>query len=351
MRLTTRLTVAACFLTVACGAPDPASEPAPELETEAPVPSSPASAGSVHRVDPRLDAIVALDAQIEKLADGFVFIEGPVWLRDEARLLFTDVRDNTIYQWTEADGASPFLRPVFEGDETGRRSVSPNGLTLDAEGRLIVSQHGYREISRFEADGTRVTLVDSYEGSRLNSPNDSVFSSDGWLYFTDPPYGLEGLEDSPLRELDFNGVYRLSPDGELELLSRDQTRPNGIALSPDESTLYVANSDENQKIWMAYDVGDDGLTNPRIFYDVTDEEAIGVPDGMKVDVHGNVFGTGPGGVWVFAPDGTHLGTIQPDEVPANVGWGDDGHTLYMTAREGLYRIRLITEGTIPGPSE
>ncbi len=207
----------------------------------------------------------------------------------------------------------------------------------------------YRQVSRLEEDGSRTVLVDNYEGAHLNSPNDVVFGSDGSLYFTDPPYGLADAEESPLRELDFNGIYRLRPTGDLELLTSEQSRPNGIALSPDESTLYVANSDGSQAIWMAYDLDDSGVSNPRVFYDVTAEEASGAPDGMKVDVAGNIFATGPGGVWVFAPDGTHLGTIQPAEVPATVGWGDDGHTLYMTANTGLYRIRLATEGVIPGP--
>jgi gluconolactonase len=315
----------------ACGAPDQAVGP---------------GAGVILRVDPRLDALVPADARIEKLADGFVFTEGPVWIQGESRLLFSDVRANTIYQWTEAEGASTFIDPVFEGDVTGRRSISSNGLTLDAEGRLIICEHGNRLISRLEADGTRTTLVDRYEGNRLNSPNDAVYSTDGWLYFTDPPYGLEGLEESPMRELDFNGIYRLSPDGELELLFADQTRPNGIALSPDERTLYVANSDANDKVWYAYDLGDDGVSNPRVFYDVNDQTAPGAADGMTVDLAGHIFATGPGGVWIFAPDGTHLGTIQLDEVVANAGWGDDGRTLYMTASTGLYRIRLTTEGPI-----
>ena len=314
----------------ACGAPEQA------------VPG----AGVILRVDPRFDALVPADARIEKLADGFVFTEGPVWIQGESRLLFSDVRANAIYQWTEAEGASAFIDPVFEGDVTGRRSISSNGLTLDADGRLIICEHGNRLISRLEADGSRTTVVDSYQGRRLNSPNDAVYSTDGWLYFTDPPYGLEGLEESPLRELDFNGIYRLSPDGELELLYADQTRPNGIALSPDERTLYVANSDANDKVWYAYDVSDDGLSNPRVFYDVNDQTAPGAADGMTVDLAGHIFATGPGGVWVFAPDGTHLGTIQLDEVVANAGWGDDGRTLYMTASTGLYRIRLTTEGPI-----
>ena len=327
----TGLLVVPLLVAVACGAPGQAAGP---------------GAGAVLRVDPRFDALVPADARIEKLADGFVFTEGPVWIQNESRLLFSDVRANAIYQWTEAEGASSFLDPVFEGDVTGRRSISSNGLTLDGEGRLIICEHGNRLISRLETDGTRTTLVDNYQGRRLNSPNDAVYSTDGWLYFTDPPYGLEGLEESPMRELDFNGIYRLSPDGELELLYADQTRPNGIALSPDERTLYVANSDANDKVWYAYDLGDDGLSNPRVFYDVNDQTAPGAADGMTVDLAGNIFATGPGGVWVFAPDGTHLGTIQLDEVVANAAWGDDGSTLYMTASTGLYRIRLTTEGQI-----
>ncbi len=302
--------------------------------------------GFIERVDPRFDDLVPLDARIERLADGFVFIEGPVWIQDEYRLVFSDVRDNIIYQWTEDEGVSPLISPVFEGDPTGLRSVSPNGLTLDSRGQLIICEHGNRLISRLEPDGSRTTLVDNYQGRRLNSPNDAVYGLDGWLYFTDPPYGLEGLEASPLRELDFNGIYRLGPNGELQLLNADQSRPNGIVLSPDDLTLYVANSDENQMVWYEYDILERGLSEPRIFYDVTDRPGTGVPDGMTVDLAGNVFATGPGGVWVFSPDGTHLGTIQPDEVPANVAWGDDGYTLYMTARSGLYRILLNTEGQI-----
>ncbi len=333
----------------ACGGGGGEAEPAMEEAVDAAPMPEPAGAGSILRVDAGLDALVPTTAQIEKLSDGFVFTEGPVWIRAESRLLFSDVRANAIHQWSEADGAIPFIDPVFEGDAEGLRSLSSNGLTLDAEGRIVICEHGNRRISRLEADGSRTTLVDNYEGGRLNSPNDATYGSDGSLYFTDPPYGLEGLEESPLRELDFNGVYRLHPDGELELLVRDQSRPNGIALSPDESVLYVANSDENQKVWFAYDLDENGASNGRIFYDVNDQMAEGAADGMKVDRAGHLFATGPGGVWVFGIDGTHLGTIMPDEVPANVGWGDDGRTLYMTARTGLYRIALSTEGVLPGP--
>ncbi len=345
-RLRNLVVTLAATLVVACGASEPA---APVNEDEAVTPPQDSGVGTILRVDPRVDALVPPDARIEKLAEGFTFIEGPVWIRSESRLLFSDVRGNEIYQWTEADGASTFIDPVFEGDRTGRRSISSNGLTLDGEGRLIICEHGNRRISRLEADGTRSVVVEQFEGGQLNSPNDAVYASDGSLYFTDPPYGLEGLEESPMRELDFNGVYRLGPDGELELLVRDQSRPNGIALSPDEQTLYVANSDAENMVWMAYDLDDEGASNGRVFYDVNDQTAPGAADGMKVDRAGNLFATGPGGVWIIAPDGTHLGTISTGEVTANVAWGDDGRTLYMTASTGLYRIRLSTEGVIPGP--
>ena len=344
MKPTTLLVAALAAWTMACGG---APEAPPEEVDAGPAPEA-AGEGSILRVDPRLDSLVPPGATIEKLAEGYVFTEGPVWIREESRLLFSDVRANAIHQWTEADGASPFIDPVFEGDREGLRSISSNGLTLDAEGRLIICEHGNRRISRLEEDGTRTVLVDSFDGSRLNSPNDAVFGSDGSLYFTDPSYGLEGLEESPLRELDFNGIYRLHPDGELELLVQDQSRPNGIALSPDEDVLYVANSDENQKVWMAYDLGEDGATNGRVFYDVNDQTAPGAADGLKVDLGGNLFATGPGGVWVIGWDGVHLGTILLPEVVANVAWGDDGQTLYMTASTGVYRIRLATGGTIPG---
>ena len=330
--------------TIACGgAPEP-----PAGEAEAGAAPEAAGEGSILRVDRRLDALVPAGATIEKVAEGYAFTEGPVWVRGESRLLFSDVRANAIHQWTAAAGASPFIDPVFEGDREGLRSVSSNGLTIDAEGRLVICEHGNRRVSRVEADGSRTVLADRFEGGSLNSPNDAAWGSDGSLYFTDPPYGLDGLEASPLRELDFNGVYRLRPDGELELLVRDQTRPNGIALAPDEATLYVANSDENQKVWMAYDLDESGASNGRVFYDVNDQTAPGAADGMAVDLRGNLFATGPGGVWVFGPDGAHLGTILMPEVTANVAWGGDGRTLYMTASTGVYRVALSTAGLIPG---
>ena len=296
------------------------------------------------RLDPRFDALVPPAATVEKLADGFVFIEGPVWDRRNARLLFSDVRGNAIHQWTQAAGASAFKSPFFDGSTEGRRTWGPNGLTFDAQGRLVVSDQGRRQITRIERDGSFTVLADRWQGRRLNSPNDVVYGPDGSLYFTDPPYGLEGLNDSPLRELDFNGIFRIRPDGTLQLLWREQSMPNGLALTPDGRRLIVANSGAPLN-WMAYDIGPDALANPLVL--ATASGGGGVPDGMKIDRAGNVFSSGPGGVWVIAPDGTHLGTIRVPEVPANVGWGDDGRSLYITARTGLYRIRVTTSGIIP----
>tara|TARA_B100001105_G_scaffold186664_1_gene151249 strand:- start:2840 stop:3814 length:975 start_codon:yes stop_codon:yes gene_type:complete len=308
--------------------------------------TSAGGAGTLLRIDPAMDALVPANARIEKLSGGFAFTEGPVWHRRFGHLMFSDLRNNAIHIWDDAEGLSTFMQPVFEG-ESETSSVGSNGLNIDSQGRLILMEHGNRQVSRIE-NGNTVVLADNYQGKRLNSPNDSAYRSDGWLYFTDPPYGLAGLEDDPARELGFNGIYRLSPDGELELLESGQTRPNGIAFSPDERTLYVANSDAENKVWMAYAVKDDGtLGTARVFYDVNDQNETGAADGLKVDVAGNLFATGPGGVWIFDASGKHLGTIKPDEVPANVAWGDDGSTLYMTARTGLYRIRLSTSGTIP----
>ncbi len=307
--------------------------------------------GAIVRVTPAFDALVPRDAQIEKLADGYMFTEGPVWVRrgqPGPYLLFSDIPANAIRKWSPTEGTSDFMHPVFDGDPGDRSQVGSNGLLIDSEGRLVLCEHGNRRVSRVETDGSLTVLADRYDGKRLNSPNDAVFHSSGWLYFTDPPYGLAGQDVDPDKELDFNGIYRVSPEGEVELLVRDQTRPNGLGLSPDERTLYVANSDRSDKVWYAYDVLEDGtLGSGRVFYDVNDQEAPGAADGMAIDRNGNLFATGPGGIWVISPDGTHLGSIQPDEVPANVSWGDDGNTLYMTGRTGLYRIRLNTGGAIP----
>ena len=339
------------LILVVCAACEGRRSPEVESQGLESMPVTDSGAGTITRVTPAFDALVPRDAQIEKLADGYMFTEGPVWVRrgqPGPYLLFSDIPANAIRKWSPTEGTSDFMNPVFDGDPGDRSQVGSNGLLIDGEGRLVLCEHGNRRVSRVENDGSLTVLADRYDGKRLNSPNDAVFHSNGWLYFTDPPYGLAGQDVDPDKELGFNGIYRVSPEGEVELLVHDQTRPNGLGLSPDERTLYVANSDRSDKVWYAYDVLEDGtLASGRVFYDVNDQEAPGAADGMAIDRNGNLFATGPGGIWVISPDGTHLGSIQPDEVPANAGWGDDGNTLYMTGRTGLYRIRLNTGGAIP----
>ncbi|MFV2068102.1 MAG: SMP-30/gluconolactonase/LRE family protein [Pirellulales bacterium] len=304
--------------------------------------------GAIERKDPRFDRLVPADARIERLAEGFEWSEGPVWVPQGGYLLFSDIPNNAVMQWQTGQGIRRFLHPSgYTGPDAYGREPGSNGLLLDGQGRLILCQHGDRRITRIESDGSWTTLVSHYGGKRLNSPNDAVLKSNGDLYFTDPPYGLPKGWDDARRELDFCGVYRLRPDGTLTLLTRDMTRPNGIAFSPNEKTLYVAQSDPERAVWMAFPVRDDGtLGTGRVFFDVTDSvgKKKGLPDGMKVDVEGNLFATGPGGVHVFSPDGKHLGTFATGQATANCGWGDDGRTLYITADMVLCRVRLTTKG-------
>jgi gluconolactonase len=301
--------------------------------------------GSVERVDPAFDALVPQSARIEKLANSFSFIEAPLW-RPSGVLWFSDVVGNVVLQWSPDGTVTDVLRPGgYDGNSLPAGGYNgPNGMVADKDGAVLLCQHGNRRIVRISSDRQVTTLVDNFEGKKLNSPNDLVFHSGGSLYFTDPPFGLPQADSDPSKELPYNGVYRFA-DGKLQLLIKDLTRPNGIAFSPDYKTLYVSNCDAARKVWMAYDVAADGtVSNGRVFADVTSSQADGLPDGMKVDEQGNVYGTGPGGIWVFAPDGKHLGTIKPPETPANCGWGDDGKSLYMTARTGLYRIKLNVAG-------
>jgi gluconolactonase len=298
------------------------------------------SAGEVDVKSPGFEKLIAKDAKVEKLAGGFKFTEGPVWLRD-GRLAFSDIPNDMVLVYDpKTNKVSDFRRP----------SAQTNGNTIDSDGHLVSCEHAGRRVVHIDQNGIVKTLVDSYDGKKLNSPNDVVLDAKGDMFFTDPPYGLPKQDDDPAKELPFNGVYRyVAETGKVTVLVKDLTRPNGLAFSPDGKTLYVANSDPAKKLWMAYSVNPDGtLGAGKVLADVTSNTEDGLPDGLRVDTKGNVWATGPGGIWVFSPEGKHLGTVRPAEVPANCAFGDaDGKTLYMTARTGLYRIRTKVEGLRP----
>lgn len=303
--------------------------------------------GSVERLDRALDAAIPQQPKIEKLAAGFQFTEGPAWNAEEGTLFFSDPNQNAIYRY-DSDGALSVFRTKsgYRGLDIGEyKQPGSNGLAFDQSGRLTINEHGNRRVTRLEKNGVLTVLADRFQGKRLNSPNDLVYRSDGALYFSDPPFGLPRVFDDPRKELDFSGVFRLA-DGKLTLLTRELSGPNGLAFSPDEKFLYVDNWDPKRKVVMRYPVLADGSLGPgSVFLDATrvpGEEAF---DGLKVDRLGNVYVSGPGGVWVLSPSGKHIGTIHAPELPANFAWGDrDGKSLYMTARSGLYRMRLNVAG-------
>jgi gluconolactonase len=303
-------------------------------------------AGVVTRLSPALDALVPRDARIEKLADGFLFTEGPVWHPD-GYLLFSDPNANNIYRWTP-DGALSVYRTKsgYRGLDVGLYDQpGSNGLALDPAGRLTINEHGNRRVTRLEKNGVLTVLAERYDEKRLNSPNDLVYRSDGALFFTDPPFGLPKAFDDPRKELPHSGVYCLI-DGQVKLVARDLSGPNGLAFSPDEKFLYVDNWDVTRKVIMRYAVSPDGsLHDGAVFLDLTRVPGEQAFDGLKVDERGNVYAAGPGGLLVLSPRGEHLGTIQFSEQPANLAWGDaDRRTLYVTARTGLYRVRLSVAG-------
>jgi gluconolactonase len=310
--------------------------------------------GSIERLDPRFDKLVPKDAEIEVLASGFEWAEGPVWVKTDGAVLFSDIPRNRVNRWKQGEGLSTYLEPAgFTGPGAYGNERGSNGLSLDRQGNLISCEHGDRRVSRLTPGGGKRTVADNYQGKRFNSPNDVAVHSSGAIYFTDPPYGLPKGFDDERRELDFCGVYRVTPDGTVTLLCDTMTRPNGICFSPDEKRLYVAQSDPQAPIWKVFNVQADGsLDAGKTFFDGTKLFASrkkGLPDGLKVDMQGNVFATGPGGVLVIAADGTHLGTILTGQATANCGFGDDGKTLYMTADSHLCRIKLSTTGPLPGP--
>ncbi len=299
-------------------------------------------------LDPRFDQLVPKDARLEKIADGFTWVEGPVWNKQGKYLLFSDIPANTVYQWKQGEGTKVYLRnsgysglTPFAGKEPGS-----NGLTFDANGQLVLCRHGDRQIGRLEHNGNIATVADRYDGYRINSPNDLVLKSDGNLYFTDPPFGLAGVFDDP-NKAPVQGVYRVAKDGTVTRLITDIKAPNGIAVSPDELILYVSDVDPKRAAWLAYDVNPDGtVTNGRVFFDATrwTKDPFFGPDGFKLDRQGNLFGARPGGLNVIAPDGTLLGTIEIGQPTSNVAWGEDGSTLFITGGSSVYRLRLSTSG-------
>ncbi len=312
-----------------------------------------ASAARIIRIDPRLDQLIAPGALVETVADGFTWLEGPVWNPQDESLLFSDIPQNAVFRWRDGYGAERALHPSgYTGREpfTGREPGS-NGLTLDDRGKLVLCEHGDRRIARLESDGSKTTLIDRFEGKRLNSPNDLVYDSNGNLYFTDPPFGLPQQFDDPARELDFSGVFRLSREGDLRLLTKELRAPNGIALSPDEKVLMVSNADAEAPVWMAYPLREDGLIGAGgVFQDARPwlGNGPGLPDGMKFDRAGNLFATGPGGVYVLGPDGAHLGTILTGRATSNCAWGGDGSHLYITGGTSILRLKTAAQPERPG---
>jgi gluconolactonase len=303
----------------------------------------------IDRVDPALDAIVEPDATLQRVAGGFAFTEGPVWSGDGS-LLFSSPNTNSIYRWHPSGRVTVFRsKSGYAGTDIGRfTQPGSNGLTFDAQGRLTICQHGNRRVIRVEPHGNVTVLADRYDGRRLNSPNDLVYRSDGTLFFTDPPFGLPGVFDDPDKELSFSGVFAVR-DGKVTLVTDELEGPNGLAFSPDERYLYVGNWDPERKVVLRYELDPNlDVIGAGVLFDMTSAEGEDAIDGLKVDVEGNVYACGPGGIWVLSPGGEHLGTLRLPEAPHNLAWGDaDGQTLYVTALTSVYRIRLQIPGIQP----
>ncbi len=357
--LTRSLLVLPLFMAMACGGSHRRSSiPAASL---APLPNNTnppmvarnttGTLGTITRLDPAIDALLAADAKVEILIDGIQWAEGPVW--SDGGLYFSDVPQNTIYRWTPEAGVVPYLQPSgYTGTTPRGGEPGSNGLTLDRQGHLVMCQHGDRRVARLEADGKVTSLADKFDGKRFSSPNDLCYDSKGNLYFTDPPYGLEKQDKDPKKETDLNGVYLLRASGELIRTLIDLKFPNGVALSPDEKSLFICVSDSKNPVIMKYDVQADGnVANGKVFFDTSAllaRKLPGIPDGMKFDTAGNLWATGPGGVMILSPQGKHLGTIFTGVNTANCAWGDDGSTLYITANHNVCRVKTKTKGIMPG---
>lgn len=334
--------VASALICAAC-APTEQKQKAPESKFTA--------VGRIVQWDPALEEIVQSTATIEKLADGFTWSEGPAWISSGNYLLFTDVPENTMYRWSESEGLSVFLKPSgYDGPPLDvLREPGANGLFAESADTVLLADSGTRIIARMDlASKQKTPLATTVNGLRFNSPNDVIRRTDGVVFFTDPPYGLKDGNASPAKEIKYNGVYRIDTDGAVHLVDDSLSFPNGIELSPDERTLYVANSDPERPIWMAYSLNERGeVTDKRVFADASDlmsSEARGLPDGLSIGVGGHLFATGPGGVLIFAPDGKRLGRIETGSAIANCAFGDDGRTLYMTSHNFIARVKVQTTG-------
>ena len=307
--------------------------------------------GLIHRYSSALDRLIDPAAEIELLTSGFIWSEGPAWIADGGYLLLSDVPANKMYRWSETEGISVFLDPSgYDGpNPSAFREPGSNGLIPGPDGSLLMCDHGNRAVARLDlATKNKTFLATLFEGRKFNSPNDLVLAPDGAIYFTDPPYGLEGLNESPIKEQPHNGVYRLAPDGRVTLVDAGMSFPNGILLSPDGRTLFVANSDPKEALWIAFSLDMAGrATSRRVFADVTDmvgESRPGLPDGMAIDEAGNLWATGPGGVLIFSGEGVLLGRIDTGSAIANCAFGEDGSTLFLTAHDRLARVRTRTRG-------
>jgi gluconolactonase len=303
--------------------------------------------GSIERIDPTLEKIISPDASIEILAEGYTWSEGPVWVEKENMLLFSDVPENIVYKWTEEKGAEIFLTPSgYTGNSIREGEEGSNGLTLNKDGQLVLCQHGDRRVALLNSDYKNPkpdfkTLAGDYNGKKFNSPNDVVFDKQGNFNFTDPPYGLVNQMTDSTKEIPFQGVYKVKPDGTVILLVDSLTRPNGIGLSPDDKTLYVANSDRPKAKWYSFELQGDSIVSGKIFFS-TDyvEGEKGAPDGLKVSSDGTIFSTGPGGIWIFSPAAQVLGKIKLPESAANCALSTDEKTLYITNDMFLLQVKM-----------
>ena len=305
--------------------------------------------GTIEVLDDKLNDIISSDAVIERIATGLTWAEGPLWVSSENMLLCSDVKKDKIYKWTEKDGLSVYIEPSgFTGDTTNSREQGSNGLVLNHKGELVLCQHGNRQIAKMDAPLSEPkpifkSIVDNYQGKRFNSPNDLIFDSKGNLYFTDPPFGLsEAMMDDPNKELQFQGIFKYTTQGELILMNNEVTRPNGLALSNDETKMYVANTDGTQAQWLEYTLEEDTLSNKKVIYDATHliGKEVGFPDGVKVDNKGNIFTAGPGGIWIFSEDHNLLGKIRPGYWSSNCNFNNDFSILYITADDHVLRVKL-----------